>query len=83
MDRRNTEDGLELLQAQWSKFPSLTIGYSSLGEAVGLGLFARRDISCSENNGMLLPFFGKIIVATEEQVSEIYKHFFVHPNIKF
>jgi hypothetical protein len=81
MDSRNTEDGLDLLQTQWKIFPALTIGHSSLGEDVGLGLYARRDIKCSDNNGMLLPFFGKIIVATEEQVSKIYIG--LHANIKF
>jgi hypothetical protein len=72
MDRRHTEEGQNLLRAQWKFFPSLTIAPSTLGEAVGLGLFARTDIVCSDNNGMLMPFFGKVIVATEEQVSKIH-----------
>jgi hypothetical protein len=79
--RRHSEEGLALLQSQWHTYPSLTIKPSTLGESVGLGLFARKDILLTDNDGTLCLFFGNIIVATEEQVSEI--HFDFHRNIQF
>jgi hypothetical protein len=70
MGRRKTDAGLKLLTGQWNLYPALTVKKSTLGEVAGLGLFARKDISCSENGGLLCHFFGKIIVATEEQVRQ-------------
>jgi hypothetical protein len=67
--RRNTAEGMEVLKLQWRIYPALTIKHSTLGEPGGLGLFARKDITTDENDGILCFFFGKIIVATEEEVS--------------
>jgi hypothetical protein len=69
LDRRTTEEGMNLMKMQFNIYPSLTIKHSTLGEPGGLGLFARSDISINDNDGILCHFFGKIIVATEEQVS--------------
>jgi hypothetical protein len=44
MGRRNTEAAKKLLTGQWNIYPSLTVRKSTLGETVGLGLFARKDI---------------------------------------
>jgi hypothetical protein len=63
-----------LFKIQWNVYPALSIQQSTLGEAAGLGLFARRDISTEDNDGVLCRFFGKIVVATEEQVSLLH-HF--------
>jgi hypothetical protein len=81
VDRRHSEEGLELLRAQWKLYPSLTIKHSTLGESVGLGLFARQDILHTDNEGTLCLFFGNIIIATEEQVSKIQFNF--HTYIQF
>jgi hypothetical protein len=77
MGRRNTEEAKKLLGGQWHLYPALTVKQSTLGSGVGLGLFARKDILCSDSRAILCRFFGKIIVATEEQVRENtapYKH---------
>jgi hypothetical protein len=66
---RRDNEGLELLKMQWRLFPALTIKHSTLGNDAGLGLFARKDLRLEEDIGILCVFFGKIIVATEEEVS--------------
>jgi hypothetical protein len=61
-----------MLKTQYYTYPSLTLKHSTLGESGGLGLFARRDINMQDDQVVILcHFFGKLVVATEEQVSVI------------
>jgi hypothetical protein len=46
----------------------LRVHNSSLGPAVGLGLYARRNIHVSSRSGVLCYFWGKVVLATEEDL---------------
>lgn len=57
------------MKHQCEVHPKLMLKTSSLGEDVGLGLYATEFIDEAEMGGILLQPFGKIIVATNAEVT--------------
>jgi hypothetical protein len=77
--------GAAVIRLQLQKLDYLTIKASSLGPAVGKGLFATRDIHPSQQGGILCFFFGKVALCTNEEIASAcinYEMFMgLHKNI--
>jgi hypothetical protein len=64
----DSADALIVAAKQHEAHDYLTLKKSTVASDAGRGLFARRDISKSENNGFLCFFFGKLLLVTNEEV---------------
>jgi hypothetical protein len=58
------------LRNEHANHPYLRVGKSSLGPAVGLGLFATRDIDASCRGGVLCFFWGKLALCTVDDLAQ-------------
>lgn len=68
--RRCDEGGQKLMTCQRDIIHrNLSVGPSTLGPSVGLGLFATKPIKKKNNSGILCYLFGKLVVSVESELS--------------
>lgn len=77
------------LQLQFQNHPNLSIRLSTLGESVGLGLFASAPIKAHTKNGkpkVLCYYWGTLVLANNEEIKSGQADFFygcIHNAIQF